>query len=282
MKFSAVLVTVLAVLGSAAAQNDIDILNFALNLECLEAAFYTCAAYGVELTDAYLGGGGPIIGCQQAALKGPGLAYAAEIAQDELDHVRFLRINIGNASVACPKMDIGPAFATLGAAAFNTTSQTPPFSPYFDIYNFLLGAFVFEDVGVTAYKGAAPLIQNKGILTAAAKILATEAYHAGLIRAQLAQNAFIPLQQSTTVGIFADKIGALRALLSGADDETLLISADGTPSIVTADSNAIAYSRTPQQVLGIVYGTGDAKKPGLFFPDGVNGYFSALNLNNGK
>ena len=132
------------------------------------------------------GGGGPIIGCQQAALKGPGLAYAEEIANDELDHVRFLRINIGNTSIACPKMDIGPAFATLGAAAFNTTNQTPAFSPYFDIYNFLLGAFVFEDVGVTAYKGAAPLILNKGILGAAAKILATESYHAGLIRAQLA------------------------------------------------------------------------------------------------
>lgn len=84
-------------------------------------------------------------------------------------------------------MDIGPAFAALGAAAYNTTSQNPPFSPYFDIYNFFLGAFIFEDVGVTAYKGAAPLILNKGILTAAAKILATESYHAGLIRTQLAQ-----------------------------------------------------------------------------------------------
>jgi len=62
------------------------------------------------------------------------------------------------------------------------------------------------------------------------------------------QNAFIPLQQSTTVGTFADKIGALRATLSGADDETLLISKNGTPSIVTADSDAIAYSRTPQVI----------------------------------
>ena len=62
----------------------------------------------------------------------------------------------------------------------------------------------------------------------------------------LMQNSFIPLQQATTVGEFADKIGAVRALLSGADDETPLIAADGTPSLVTADANAIAYSRTPQ------------------------------------
>jgi len=55
LQFSAVFVTVLAVLGSAAGQNDIDILNFVLNVECLEAAFYTCAAYGVELSEAYLG-----------------------------------------------------------------------------------------------------------------------------------------------------------------------------------------------------------------------------------
>ena len=133
------------------------------------------------------GGGGPVIGCQQAALKGPALAYAQEIAQDELDHVRFLRINLGNDSIACPKMDIGPAFAALGAAAYNVSDQVPAFSPYFDVYNFFLGAFVFEDVGVTAYKGAAPLILNKGYLGAAAQILATESYHAGIIRSQLAQ-----------------------------------------------------------------------------------------------
>lgn len=55
LQAAAVFVAVLALIGSAAAQNDVDILNFALNLECLEAAFYTCAAYGVNLTDAYLG-----------------------------------------------------------------------------------------------------------------------------------------------------------------------------------------------------------------------------------
>lgn len=55
LQAAAVFVAVLALLGSAAAQNDADVMNFALNLECLEAAFYTCAAYGVNLTDAYLG-----------------------------------------------------------------------------------------------------------------------------------------------------------------------------------------------------------------------------------
>jgi hypothetical protein len=81
------------------------------------------------------------------------------------------------------------------------------FDPFANEVNFLIGAFVFEDVGVTAYRGAAPLITSKDYLAAAARILAVEAYHAGIIRTLLFELG--PYTQDA-----ANKISNLRNSLS--------------------------------------------------------------------
>jgi Ferritin-like domain len=116
-------------------------------------------------------------------------AYADELARNELAHVRLLRAALGDAAVACPQIDIGAAFsaaanaaATLGGVLQEGQELMPGYNPYFNDLWFLIGAFIFEDVGVTAYNGAAGLITDKGILGTAASIMAVEAYHGGAVR----------------------------------------------------------------------------------------------------
>lgn len=80
-------------------------------------------------------------------------AIAEEIAADEIAHVEFLRAALGPAAVPCPEMDIGSAFKTAANFAASTILE-PRFDPYANDIFFLHAAFIFEDLGVTAYKGA--------------------------------------------------------------------------------------------------------------------------------
>lgn len=261
------------------AVTDADVLNFALNLEYLEAQFYTYATLGQGLPVSALGGvgtQGTVTGGRAVTFTDPVVAqYAREIAQDEAAHVSFLRGQLGESAVAMPNINIdggasGAFTAAARAAGVITAAQT--FDPYASDENFLLAAYIFEDVGVTAYKGAAPLITNKTYLEAAAGILAAEAYHAGLVRTVLYRKGL------TTPSLMliesAGKISDARDSLDGAsDDDQGIASPDGgvTSNIVPADANAVAYSRTTGAVLNIVYLSKSALVGGGFFPNGVNG-----------
>jgi len=249
----------------SASISDVDVLNFALTLEYLEANFYSFAVNGAGLpADMMTGAGtqGAATGGKQVSFTDPAVAsYAREIAADELAHVAFLRRVLGSAAVAQPAIDISASGAFAAAAK---AAKMDPFDPYADDEAFLLAAFLFEDLGVTAYKGIAPLITNTPYREATAGILAAEAYHAGLIRTTLHAKGL------------ADKAGKLsdaRDKLDGKgdDDQGIDTNAGGVANIVPTDDFGIAYSRTPQQVLNIAYLTKDAVAKGGFFPNGVNG-----------
>ena len=167
--------------GQTSAPSDADILNFALNLEYLEAEFYTVATTGMTIDQMGIGITGT--GSQGVATGGqmvdltnssfPTLAIAEEIASDERDHVTLIRQALtaaGAQPIAQPAINLNALGIGFGSLA-----------------EFLTLARAFEDVGVSAYAGGAPLISSKSILGTAAQILAAEAEHVSNIRLQIAQ-----------------------------------------------------------------------------------------------
>ncbi|MBH1963717.1 MAG: ferritin-like domain-containing protein [Comamonadaceae bacterium] len=255
---------------------DVEILNFALNLEYLEAQFYQYAVFGSGLPANMLTGTGTqgaVVGGHAVSFKDPVVAqYAKEIALDEIAHVAFLRSALGSAAVAQPQIDVGGtdpngAFSTAARAA-GLVGPGMAFDPYASDEAFLLGAYIFEDVGVTAYKGAAPLITNKTYLEAAAGILSAEAYHAGLVRTVLYSKGLATPSLRTA----ADAISNARDSLDGNSDvDQGITGSDGASNIVPLDPNGIAYSRSPGDVLNIVYLNSGTVSRGGFFPVGMNG-----------
>jgi hypothetical protein len=263
--------------GTAQATNqgagppDGDIFNFALNLEYLEAEFYLFATTGHGLTAADRTG----TGTQGSVSPGAKVhfrseaveQYAQRIATDEQNHVRFIRAVLGVGAVAEPAIDVGigpnSSFSKLAVAA-GLIHPGQVFNPYADDVSFLLGASIFEDVGVTAYAGAARYIGNPNYLTAAAGILAVEAYHAGAVRSLLAD---------VGAGEAFDKISNLRKMLSGANDDVGIRIPGNHYNFVPVDANSLVFTRTTTQVLNIVYG-GGAASGNLFFPNKLNGNIS--------
>jgi Ferritin-like domain len=232
---------------------DIDILNFALNLEYLEAEFYTVVTTGKTLEQCGfklggVGNYGPTTGGNKVNFVHSSDRYETtkqlknvmeEITYDEQQHVLLLRGALGSYAVAKPSINLD-ALGTGFQGFLHCTAL----------------ARAFEDVGVSAYGGAAPLITSKAYLGTAAQIALTEAYHAGNLR-----------------------------LVAAANDDPYLFKVDSMDILpppegkqyFTVNSQALSIVRTPGEVLAIVYGNSTpGATGGAFFPDGVNGNISTV------
>lgn len=133
--------------------DDVGILNFALLLEELEAAFYAAAAGSGAITDERE------------------LQYVRVLGAQEAAHVTFLRSVLAD-NVLFETADL----------SFNQSGLTAVLS---DRATILSTAVTLEDVGVHAYNGAGPSLTNPTYLLAAGSIVSVEARHAGGVRALL-------------------------------------------------------------------------------------------------
>ncbi|HTE20734.1 MAG TPA: ferritin-like domain-containing protein [Armatimonadota bacterium] len=218
-------------------RRDISVVNFALQLEYLEAEFYLFATTGQGLPAALTSGRGTMgatTGGSRVTFTDTDLEdVAQEITVDEVDHVELLRGVLGRNAVAKPAINLN----ALGLGFRNETE-------------FLILSRAFEDTGVTAYTGAAPFIRNRTVLLTAARILATEAYHAGNIRFQVAdRNIEVPA-------------------LDGKDQPPNNPDPNQEPpqtgndqNFFMTDENALSIPRSFEEVVAIV---------SPFFPNGLN------------
>jgi hypothetical protein len=247
---------------AAAKITDVDIFNFALNLESLETEYYLRGTTGKGMDDADAGESpGAVSGGNLVPWENPDFRqFMDEVASNELAHVRYYRRVLGQKAVSRPEIDLG-AFTVAGKAA----GLGDNFDPFANEMNFFLGGMLMEDVGVTAYHGAAPLIKNKEFLDAAAGILAVEAYHMGMARSVL-------YQMGPQAREAANALSDARDKLDGPEDLDQGIVVDGHANIVPSNKDGQAFSRTPQQVLRIVYLADKAGvTSGGLFPKGMNG-----------
>ncbi len=222
-----------------------DVLNFALNLEYLEANFYLNVSAG---TDAFRrrhgnrsrGRGWPAR--QAHARRQQPWPWSKGLAADETHHVELLRSTIttlGATPIAQPLIN----YAAHGAV----TTQAM----------FLAAARQFTALGGSAYVGSAQfLVSNPTVLTAAAQILGAEGQHAGVLN-------FLCVNQNIT---------------SPAIDAQDVPPSSSNYFTVSAGT-ALSPSRATTQVLGVAYGTSTATTTiptagttmGGFFPNGFNG-----------
>ena len=127
---------------------DIDVLNYAYALEQLEAAFYVTAVGNAAFTSIFSASERRVL---------------TDIRDHEVIHKDFFAAALGAAKIP----NLTPRFGTIDFGSRTSVLQT---------------AKTFEDLGVSAYNGAARYLASEAYLGVAGKIVSVEARHASAIR----------------------------------------------------------------------------------------------------
>lgn len=227
---------------------DQQIVAFALNLEYLETDYYKLFSrvkYKNQKVRDLVG----------------------EIYGNELAHVDFYKKYLGNSAPDKPNTDIRGGM-TAAAHAAGLIDEGEKFDPTESEIHFLLGGMLIEDIGVTAYNGAIPQIQDEGLRGILSGVLAVESHHMGFVRSFLYMSGDKAIEMAAAISKARNKIDGNLGL-----DQPLVM--DDKANFVPSTPEACAFSRTPKQVLKLV--TLGSKTPiGGFFPEGLNGEFPTI------
>ncbi|KAK9665085.1 hypothetical protein RND81_14G089300 [Saponaria officinalis] len=261
-------------------KGDIDLIEFALNVEYLEAEFFLHGAlgHGLDKVAPHLAAGGPPpVGPRKARLDPLVNSIVYQFGLQEVGNIRAMKKVVKG--FPRPRMNLSTIFAEAMDKAFGRPLM-PPFEPYATTLHYLIGCYMIPLVGLTSYVDINSKLHSPHAQKLIGSLLAVESGQDAVIRTLMYERRLqrvypygIPLQD------FTIKISNIRNKLAkaGIRDEGLVVEpslgAEGKSAlnILSCDKDSMPYSRTPAEVLRIFYSSGDEHHKGGFFPDGAGG-----------
>ncbi|KAK7363443.1 hypothetical protein VNO77_05586 [Canavalia gladiata] len=273
-------------------KSEADLLEFPQNLAYLVADFYLLGATGHTL-DAFAPGlaqGGPApIGGKLANLDPLIRDVSFQFGLIAIGHLRALKSVVKG--LPRPLMNISKdVFGEFVNEAFGQPFH-PPFDPYANSINFLLASYAISFSASTMYAGIASKVQNVASKELVAGLLGVASGLDTTIRAYLYEHRNLTVTPyNVTVSEFTNRISELGNKLGkeGTKSEGLEVppsqGAEGKVSgnVIDANKYSLSYARTPEEILRIVYGSGDERVPGGFYPKGANVRIAKYYLNTAK
>ncbi|KAI3695823.1 hypothetical protein L1987_78825 [Smallanthus sonchifolius] len=262
-------------------KSDINLLEFSLNLEFLEAEYFLFGSMGKGLDTIepdLADGGPPPIGAQRANLSLLIKDIITQFGYQEIGHISADSFaTIMNDAFEIPLSPPFDPYANASIILFHATSSLTSASP-------VTSEQIQNSVALFQESRYKKKVNNSSISywfdQLVAGLLGVEAGQDAVIRSLLYERAnekVVPYE--TTVVESTQKISQLRDKLgnSGLKDEGLKVPIElGAEkkiqgNVLAGDEDSLAYGRTPKEIPRIVYGTGDEHAPGGFYPNGANG-----------
>ncbi|KAK8654333.1 hypothetical protein V6N13_128302 [Hibiscus sabdariffa] len=259
-------------------------IQFLLNLIIFRTEFFLRASTGRGIDDIAPGlVQGPVpIGATVAALDNGTRRIIEELGLNGVGHIRAVsEFTLLKTPIPRPLLNLSAeVFAAFANAAVFNTTLTPPYNAYGSTINFLIAATFASSYLQQYYAGIIPLIVGNDQQRLVAGMALSEVAGYGVLRTQLYSRVNSTVSPYTfTVGRFYNLGAELHNRLGGCGlkDEGLFVPLQlgaenrTTSNVVPADAYSLAYPRYEREILRIVFGNGNATRPGAIFPAGFIG-----------